>query len=49
MKGYKTWLAVAGMVILGAVDILDDQLEQGITKIIAALGLLGIGHKIEKK
>ncbi len=48
MGGYKTWLAVAGMVILGVVDILNGAIEIGITKIVGALGLLGLGAKIEK-
>ncbi len=48
MKGWKTWLAVAGMVILGIVDIFNGASEQGITKIVGALALIGIGHKIEK-
>ena len=49
MAGYKTWLAVAGMVILGVVEILNGATETGITKIVAALALVGIGHKIEKQ
>jgi len=49
MKGWKTWMAVAGMVILGIVDILNGAAESGITKIVGALGLVGIGHKVEKQ
>jgi len=49
MKGYKTWAAAIGMAILGIVDIIDGQAETGITKIVAALGLVGIGHKVEKQ
>ena len=48
MGGYKTWMAVLGMVILGVLDIINGQSETGITKIVAALGMLGIGAKIEK-
>lgn len=48
MKGWKTWLAVGGMLLLGIADIVNDQTESGITKIVAAVGMLGIGHKIEK-
>jgi len=49
MTGYKTWLAVVGMVLLGIVDIINGMTEAGITKIVGALALVGIGHKIEKK
>jgi len=49
MKGYKTWLAVIGMVALGVVDIINGMPEAGVTKIVGALALLGIGHKIEKQ
>ncbi|MDY7034540.1 MAG: hypothetical protein SV375_00030 [Thermodesulfobacteriota bacterium] len=48
MRGWKTWVAVAGMVLLGIVDIANGQAEMGITKIVGGLGLLGIGHKVEK-
>ena len=48
MKGWKTWLAVAGLTALGLVDIFSGQTEIGITKIVGAIGMLGLGHKIEK-
>jgi hypothetical protein len=48
MQGWKTWLAVFGMTALGVVDVVNGQAETGIQKIVAALALLGIGHKIEK-
>lgn len=48
MHGWKTWAAVIGTALLGIVDIVNGQVETGITKIVAALALLGIGHKIEK-
>lgn len=49
MTGYKTWLAVVGMVALGVLDIVNGVPEAGVTKIVGALALVGIGHKIEKK
>ena len=49
MKGYKTWLAVIGTTLLGIVSILNGDTEQGIQQLVLALGMLGIGHKIEKK
>ena len=42
-------MAAAGMAILGIVDIVDGQAEAGITKIVGAVGLIGIGHKVEKQ
>nr|BDD47313.1 hypothetical protein 16 [bacterium] len=48
MRGWKTWMAVAGMVLLAIVEIADGQIDAGITKIIMALGTVGIGHKVEK-
>ena len=48
MKGWKTWASVAGLVILGVVDIVNGDTPAGMQKIIGALGLIGIGHKVEK-
>jgi hypothetical protein len=48
MHGWKTWAAALAMAILGVVDIFSDQPETGIEKIVAAMALIGIGHKIEK-
>lgn len=48
MGGYKTWIAVIGMVALGIVDILNGNTEDGVQKIVAAIALVGIGNKIEK-
>ena len=48
MKGWKTWAAALGALILGIVDIVNGAVETGITKIVGALALIGIGHKIEK-
>ena len=49
MKGWKTWAAVSGLVILAVVDISNGDYEAAMTKIASAGGLVGIGHKIEKK
>jgi hypothetical protein len=50
MRGWKTWLAVAGMVLAAGNDADNNSDYVGaMTKAIVALGMLGIGHKIEKK
>jgi hypothetical protein len=48
MKGWKTWLAGLGTIALGVYEIKIGNTESGIQKILAGLGLIGIGHKIEK-
>jgi len=49
MKGWKTWFAVAVSAITGIYRIVvEGDLHGGITMIVAAIGLVGIGHKIEK-
>lgn len=48
MKGWKTWAAAAGLVVLAIVDISNGDYEAAMTKIASAGGLVGIGHKIEK-
>ncbi len=48
MKGWKTWTAAGAMVVLGIVDIANGDMPSGMTKISAALAMIGIGHKIEK-
>jgi len=48
MKGWKTWLAVAGLSALGVYDIVNGDLDQAMIKLTNALALIGIGHKIEK-
>ena len=48
MKGWKTWAAVAGMVILAIVDISNGDYESALTKLTGAGALVGIGHKVEK-
>lgn len=48
MKGWKTWAAVVSLALLGIVDLANGDIPSGITKLTAALGLVGVGHKIEK-
>lgn len=48
LGGWKTWLAALGLAFLGAVDLIEGDLEAALTKLSSALGLIGIGHKIQK-
>lgn len=48
MKGYVTWIAVAGYVCLAVVDFIGGNVEQGLVKLGLAIGLFGLGRKIEK-
>ena len=48
MKGWKTWFAAACTAGLGVVSILNGDTEAGLQQIAFALGLVGLGHKIEK-
>lgn len=57
MKGWKTWVSAIGtfctgiaMLVSGLVgDVVDpDKVYQGILICAGALGIVGIGHKIEK-
>ena len=48
MKGWKTWAATVGLVILAVVDISNGDYEAAMTKLASAGGLVGLGHKIEK-
>ena len=58
MKGWKTWIAAIGAFCAGIAMIVDglmsdpldpDKIYKGILACIAAVGMVGIGHKIEKK
>lgn len=48
MKGWKTWAAAVGLVIMGVVELANGDTEGGLTCLVSALGLIGIGHKVEK-
>ena len=48
MGGYKTWIAVAGAILLGIYRLMEGEVQEAMTLFTFALGLLGIGSKIEK-
>lgn len=48
MKGWKTWLAAAGLSGLGVYLLSRGQQDLGLVCIMNGLGLIGIGSKIEK-
>ncbi|MBL4901092.1 hypothetical protein JYT85_01370 [Desulfocapsa sp. AH-315-G09] len=48
INGWKTYVAAAGMGALGVVAIANGDVPGGIQQLVAALALVGIGHKIEK-
>ena len=49
MKGWKTWLAAAGLCGLGVFLILKGKDDIGMVCILNGLGLVGLGSKIEKQ
>lgn len=48
MKGWKTWLAAGGLCGLGVFLMLKQREDLGMVCIFNGLGLVGIGHKVEK-
>ena len=48
MGGWKTWVAALGTIALGIVEIANGDAESGITKLVAAFGLIGLGNKLDK-
>jgi hypothetical protein len=48
MKGWKTWSGAIGTIALGIYEISEGQIEEGLSHIALGLGLLGLGHKMEK-
>jgi len=49
LKGYKTYIAAAGLALLGIVEIINGNIEGALARFAEALGFLGIGAKIERK
>lgn len=49
MSGYKTWVAAAGLILMGISAILDGNSDAGVMRIVEALALVGLGHKLEKR
>lgn len=60
MKGWKTWTGVIGLVIVKAATLLFDVdmaaaettasvLMSAVQAILAALAVIGVAHKIEKR
>ena len=48
MGGWKTWTAAAGLALLAVVDVANGDFAAAGTKFVAALGMIGLGDKIEK-
>lgn len=55
MRGWKTWASGIGSILGGAAIIINgvangtyDNMAEGWGMIVLGLGVLGIGHKIEK-
>ena len=49
MKGWVTWLSVAGLFLLAIADLIIGDTQAATEKIVAAIGLFGIGRKFEKR
>lgn len=48
MKGWKTWAAAAALAVLGIIDIVNNDVQEGVEKLTGAMALVGLGHKLEK-
>ena len=48
MNGYKTYAAAAAMALFGVYEVATGDPASGAMKIIGALGMVGIGHKLDK-
>jgi hypothetical protein len=48
MNGWKTYASAAALAVLGIVEIVNGDTMSGAQKIIGALALVGIGHKLDK-
>jgi hypothetical protein len=48
MKGWVTWTGVVGLILLAVVDGVNGDIEAAVAKISTAIGMVGIGRKVEK-
>ena len=48
MGGWKTWASALGLFAIGVFEIIEGNTESGAGRIVLAVGLIGLGHKIEK-
>lgn len=48
MKGWKTWAAAFFTAGLGVITVINGDTIGGAQQIVAALALVGLGHKLEK-
>ncbi len=48
MKGWKTWAGAFGFIAVGVVLIATGDIAGGAKSIATGVGLVGLGHKIEK-
>ena len=50
MKGKKTWLAAIVSIVYGLGGMIADlhDADTGVGFIVAGLGMIGIGHKVDK-
>ncbi len=42
LSGYRTYIAAAGLFILGVVDLIDGDQMAGVQKIVEAMGFFGL-------
>ena len=48
MNGYKTYASALALALMGVFEIYSGDSASGAQKIIGALALVGIGHKLDK-
>jgi hypothetical protein len=48
MNGWKTYASAAALAVLGIIDMLNGDTLTGAQKLVGALALVGIGHKLDK-
>lgn len=51
MRGWKTWLAGAGLIAIGAYGMYTSTMDgySALQWVLNGLGFIGVGHKIDKK